>query len=195
MGSPHNPAGAPAMIKFPYSNDNWPGSMEQLEPETKDDMDIRDFSERPANDKRPPKPPWKLNMMVQDLIPPPDYSNYVSMDASAMGIPRPHFQEIQVSTPEKKKIPRGWPTCLKRSPPKATFHNNVIYSNSTESSENLYEEPRGKETQEEHRCREKNMRVFFKLSVKENADITSTPCEEEYDEQIYKSVEEQETAL
>ena len=78
----------------PYSNDNWPGLMEQQEPETEDDMDIRDFSERPANDKRPPKPPRKPKTMVQDLIPLPDYSNYVSMDAFTMGIPKPQFPEI-----------------------------------------------------------------------------------------------------
>ena len=32
------------------------GSLEQLESFTKDDMDTRDFSERPANDVRPPNP-------------------------------------------------------------------------------------------------------------------------------------------
>ena len=41
----------------------------------------------------------------------------------------------------------------------------------------------------------KNMIVLSKLNVKENVDITSTPHEEEYDEQNYKSVEEWETAL
>ena len=102
-------------------------------------------------------PTRKPNTMVQDLIPPPDYSDYVPMDASVMGIPKPQFPEIQVTIPEKKKIPRGWSTCLKRSPPKATFHNSDIYSKSTESSENLYEEPREKVTQEEHGPGEKNM--------------------------------------
>ena len=46
-------------LSSPYSTDNWPSSVEQLEPETEDDMDIRDFSERPTNDQRPPKPPRK----------------------------------------------------------------------------------------------------------------------------------------
>ena len=98
-----------------------------------------------------------------------------------------------MTTPEKKKVPRGWPTCLRRSPPKVTFHNSDIYSKNTDSSENHYEEPREKETQEEQGCSE-NMQVFYKLNIKEN-DVTSTPCEEEYDEQNYKSVEECETTL
>ena len=37
------------------------GSLEQLETYTKDDMDIRGFSERPTNDMRPPKPPKKTH--------------------------------------------------------------------------------------------------------------------------------------
>ena len=36
------------------------GSLEQLEVFTEDDMDIRDFSERLANDVRPPKPLGRL---------------------------------------------------------------------------------------------------------------------------------------
>ena len=76
-----------------------------------------------------------------------------------------------------------------------TFNNNDIYAKSTESSENLYEELHEKKAQEEQGPKEKNMRVFSKLNVKKNVDITSTPHEEEYDEQKYKSVEEQETAL
>ena len=35
------------------------GSLEQLENFIEDDVDIRDFSERLANDMRPPKPPRK----------------------------------------------------------------------------------------------------------------------------------------
>ena len=39
----------------PYPVDK-PESLEQLELETDDDMDVRDYSERPANDKRLPNP-------------------------------------------------------------------------------------------------------------------------------------------
>ena len=143
----------------PYPNGNQPGSLEQLEPETEDDMDVRDFSERPPNDQRPLKPPRKPKEMLQNLVLPPGCPDYVSMDASTMGIPKPQFTEVRGIIPEKKKVPRGWHTCLKRLPPKAPFHNNDIYSKPTESSENHYEEPKEK-TQEEHCPKEKNMQVL-----------------------------------
>ena len=41
----------------PYPKDSQPGSLEQLEPKTEDDMDVRDFSKRSTNSKRPTKPP------------------------------------------------------------------------------------------------------------------------------------------
>ena len=69
--------------------------------------------------------------------------------------------------------------------PKAVFYNSDIYSKSTDSSENHYEEPKEKE----------NMKVFYKLNIKENVNTTSTPCEEEYDEQNYESIEECKTTL
>ena len=46
-----------------------PGAMGQLEPEMDDDIDIRDFSERPANDKRPPKPICKQEVMIHNFFP------------------------------------------------------------------------------------------------------------------------------
>ena len=86
--------------------------------------------------------------------------------------------------------------CLyKRSPPKATFNNNNIYAKSTESSENLYEEPCERKAEGDQGPREKNIRVFYKLNIDENTDITSTPHKEEYNEQNYESVEELESAL
>ena len=144
-------------------------------------MAIRDFSKRPANDLRPPKPPRKPKVILQNLIPPPECPDYVVMNHAAMGIPKPTLPEIRVILPERKKVPRGWPTHLKRSPPKATFHNNDIYAKSTESSKNLYEETQEKKMQEEQGPKEKNIRVFYKLNVKENDDVTSSPCKEEFD--------------
>ena len=55
--------------------------MEQLETVTKDDMDIRDFSERPANDLRPPKLPRKnQSNPCQNLIPSPGFPEYVAVN-------------------------------------------------------------------------------------------------------------------
>ena len=52
-------------------NNKQPGSLEQLETFTEDDIDIRDFSERPTNNMRPPKPPRKTKAYILDIIPPP----------------------------------------------------------------------------------------------------------------------------
>ena len=49
--------------------ENRPGAMEQLEPETDDDIDVKDFSERPANDKRPPKPKHGPSLLIQNFFP------------------------------------------------------------------------------------------------------------------------------
>ena len=102
--------------------------MEQLETATEDDMDIRDFSKRPTKDLRPPKPPRKVKVIHQDLIPPTGHPDYVAMNHAVMGIPKPTLPEIRSLLPEKKKMPGGWPTCLKRSPLKATLQNNDIYA-------------------------------------------------------------------
>ena len=99
-----------------------------------------------------------------------------------MGIPKPTPPEIRLLLPEEKKVPRGWSTCLKRSPLKATFQNNDIYARCTESSENLYEEPQEMRIQEEQGPKEKNMCVFYKLTVNKNGDVTSTPHKEGFDE-------------
>ena len=141
----------------PCPSNNQTSSLEHLEPETEHDMDVRDFSERPANDLRPPKPPRKTKVILQNLIPPPGCPDYMAMNHTVMDIPKPQPPEIRGIIPEKKNVPRGWPACLKRSPSKATFHNNDIYSKSTESSESLYKEPKEKETQEEHSPKGKNM--------------------------------------
>ena len=49
--------------------DDRPGICEQLKPETEDEIDINDYSERLANDHRPPKP--KHDLMTQNLCPTP----------------------------------------------------------------------------------------------------------------------------
>ena len=165
-----------------------PRSMEQLETMMEDDMDIRDFSERLANDLRPPKLPRKTKVICQNLIPPPGCPDYVAVNHAVMGIPKPTLLEIRLFLPEKKNVPRGWPTCLKRPPPKATFQNNDIYARGTKSSENLHEEPQEMKIQEEQGPKEKNMHVFYKLNVNENGDVTPILREEEFDDRNYESV-------
>ena len=47
----------------PYPDDR-PGALEQLEPETDDVIDIGVYTERPANDRRPPKPKCRPSLMI-----------------------------------------------------------------------------------------------------------------------------------
>ena len=136
-------------------------SLEQLETFTDNDMDVRDFSERSTNDIRPPKPPRKPKVTLQNLTLPPGCPDYIAMNHAVMGNPRPPLPEIRSFLPEKKKVPVRWPASLKRSSPKATCNNNDIYARTAESSENLYEEPHKNRTEEDQGPREKNMKVFL----------------------------------
>ena len=55
----------------PYMDDR-PGASEQLEPETDEDIDITEYTERPANDRRPPKPKCGPSLMIQTSAPHPN---------------------------------------------------------------------------------------------------------------------------
>ena len=170
--------------------------MEQLVTFTEDDTDVRDFSERPANDKILARPPRKLKTILQNLIPPPGCPNYMAMNAAVAGIPKPHSIEIRGMTPEKRKVPRGWPACLRRSPPKKTLQNNDIYSTQTDDNVHHYKEPQEKNKGGEHVPKEKNMRIFHKLIRKENISVINAPQEEEeYDGEKYESIDECKTTL
>ena len=80
------------------------------------------------------------------------------MNHPVMAIPRPLLPQIRSLLMDKMKVPIRWPACLKRSPPKAAFNDNGIYTKSTENVENLYEEPQeSKAAEEEQEPREKNM--------------------------------------
>ena len=125
----------------PTHTDKQPGSLEQLEVDTGDDMDIRNFSERPTNDMKPPKLPRKTKAYIMDIIPPPGCPDYMAMNHAVMGIPKPPLPEIRSLLTEKRKVPIRWLACLKRSPPKAAFNNNDIYVKSTDDGENFYKEP------------------------------------------------------
>ena len=59
------------------------------------------------------------------------------------------FSRGQRDPSEKKKAPRGWPACLKRSPLKAVFQNNNIYAVHASEDKHHYEELKEKELQEE----------------------------------------------
>ena len=126
-------------------------------------MDIRDFLERLTRHNTL-NPPRKPRVYLQEVIPPPPGSpDYMAMNPMVMGIPKPLLPEIRSLLMEKRKVPIGWPACLKRSPPKAAFNNNDIYGRNSTNNENLYEEPQERKTDEEEgqEPKEKNMKVFL----------------------------------
>ena len=78
--------------------------------------------ERPANDKRPPKPKHAPSLMIQNFFPSPlTCPDYIAMNAAAAEPTKSPIKEVGGILPEKKKMPQGWPACLKRSPLKAPF--------------------------------------------------------------------------
>ena len=82
----------------------------------------------------------------------------MTMNHPVMGNPRPPLPEIIGQLMDKRKVLIGWPACLKRSPPKAAFNNNDIYTKSIENKENLYKQPQeSKAAEEEQEPREKSM--------------------------------------
>ena len=91
--------------------------------------------------------------------------------------------EIWGILPDKRRTPHGWPTCLKKHPPRVTLRNNDIYMVNDEES-NPYEEPQ-----------ERNVRVLYKLKVNEDPTLKNMPHEEEFDNDNYKLIEEKGTAV
>ena len=130
---------------FPYPKKA--STLEDLEIDMDDNMvDITDFLERPPNKKRSPRPKQMNNIqsMTQEQCPTPQNSpTYIPMKTpTAPAVPtKPHRNEIWGILPDKRKVPRGWPVCLRRQPPKVAFKNNDIYLVDDEESSN-YEEPR-----------------------------------------------------
>ena len=130
---------------LPRSSSPYPrkaSTLEELEPDTDDNMvDITDFFERPPNDKRSPRP--KQTDLTLGYCPTPQSSpTNVQMNSTAAAVPaKPHRNEIWGILLDKRKVPCGWPACLRRQPPRVAFKNNNIYVVDDEESSN-YKEPR-----------------------------------------------------
>ena len=84
---------------------------------------------------------------------------------------------------QKKEEHHGWPTCLKKQPPRVAFRNNDIYMVNGEDID-LYKEPQ-----------DRNLRVFYKLKVNKDPVSKNVPHKEEYDDDNYESIEEKETEV
>ena len=155
----------------------WTSTLEDLEPDTdKDIIDVTDYSERPSNDKRSPRP--KQMDMTQGHCPTPQKCpTYFAMNAVAAAPPKPHRTKIRGILPDNRKVPLGWPACLRRQPPRVAFKNNDIYMVNDEEASN-YEEPR-----------ERHPKVQYKLRVHDNSACKKMPHKEEYDDDNYESID------
>ena len=49
------------------------------------------------------------------------------MNAAAAAPTKPYITEVREILPDKRKVPHGWPACLRRQPPRVAFKNNDIY--------------------------------------------------------------------
>ena len=151
-----------------------------------DIIDITDFSESLANDKRSPKHKQKYMTptVMQGHCPTPQNSpTYIAMNAAAAALAKPHQTEIWGMLLDKRKVSCRWPTCLREQPPQVAFKNNDIYMINDEES-NMYKEPK-----------ERNLRVMYKLKVSNDPISMNMPHEEEFDDDNYELIEEKETAV
>ena len=95
-----------------------------------DIIDVTDYSERPSNDRRSPRPKHMdmTHATTQGHFSTPQNSpTYLAMNAAAAAPAKPHRTEIWGILLDKSKVPCGWPACLRRQPPRVAFKNNNIY--------------------------------------------------------------------
>ena len=103
---------------LPRSSSPYPrntSTLGDLELDMDDNMvDITDFFKRPPNDKRSPRP--KQTDSTQGCCPTPQNSpTHVLMNSTAAAVPaKPHRNEFRGIFPDKRKVPHGWPACLRR---------------------------------------------------------------------------------
>ena len=132
---------------------------------------------------RDPLDMFRTHSMTQGHCPTPQTSpNYITMNV-ATAPAKPHCMEIQGILPDNRRTPHGWPTCLKKQPPRVAFRNNDIYMVSGEEND-PYEEPQ-----------ERNIRVFYKLKVNKDPASKNMPHEDEFKDDNYESIDEKETAV
>ena len=80
--------------------------------------------------KGPPDPNKlpQCHTMTQGHCPTPQNSpTYLPMNAAAAAPAKPHRTKIWGILPDKRKVPHGWPPCLRRQPLRVTFKSNGIY--------------------------------------------------------------------
>ena len=88
---------------------------------------------------------------------------------------KPHRNEVWGILPDKRRVPHGWPACLRRQPPRVAFRNNDIYI----VEDKDYKEPRNR-----------HPKVQYKLRIADNPAAQNMPHKEEFDDNNYESIDE-----
>ena len=135
---------------------------------------MTDFFERLPNEKRSPRS--KQTDSNQEQCPTPQNSPTHTPKSSVSTTPpaKPHRNEIQGILPDKRRVPHGWPACLRRQPSRVAFRNNDIYIIDNEE----YEEPK-----------ERHSKVQYKLRICNNLAAQNMPHEEDFDDNNYESID------
>ena len=100
------------------------------------------------------------------------------MNAAAAPPAKPHRTEIWGILPDKRRVPHGWPACLRKKPPRVAFRNNDIYMVNDKEG-NIYEE-----------LRERHPKVLYKLKVCKDPTSKNMSHEEEFNDGNYESIDE-----
>ena len=153
-------------------------TLEDLETDIDGNMvDMTSFFNRPQNEKRSPRPKPLEHNSEQCPTPQnsPTHMPKSSVPTTPISPTKPHRNEIWGVLPDKRRVPHGWPTCLRRQPPRVAFRNNDIYVVDDEE----YEEPR-----------ERHPKVQYKLKIADNPAAQNMPYEEDYSDNNYESIDE-----
>ena len=113
---------------LPRSSSPYPKKKTSTLEDTDNNMvDMTNFFDRPQNEKRSPRP--KQADSNHEQCPTPQNSPTHTPKSSVSTTPpaKPHRNEIWGILPDKRRVPHGWPACLRRQPPRVAFRNNNIY--------------------------------------------------------------------
>ena len=153
-------------------------TLEDLETDTDDNMvNIINFFDRPQNEKRSSRPTPIKNNSEQYPTPQnsPTHMPKSSVPAPPILPTKPHRTDIRGVLPDKRRVPHGWPACLRRQPPRVAFRNNDIYIVDDEE----YEEPRERQPKDQ-----------YKLRLADYPAAQNMPHEEDYSDNNYESIDE-----
>ena len=121
---------------------------------------MTDFFDRPQNEKRSPRP-QQANTNQEQCPTPQNSPTHTPKSSVSKPLPaKPHRNEIRGILLDKRRVPCGWPACLRRQPPRVEFRNNNIYVIDDKEYEEL---------------RERHPNIQYKLQVCDNPEPRTCP--------------------